>query len=126
VVDSPEEVRAAIGVTGQLSALDELLTGTDNMRLMADLNHLGRSGHARSDELLGRFGLVRSAVLTGHVVASLVQTLVSLAVVIGFAIALGFRPTANLLSWLAAIGVLVLLTFALVWLARRSGWPPRA
>ena len=42
VVREPDAVRAAIGVTGQFSAVDDLLTGMENMRLMADLNHLGR------------------------------------------------------------------------------------
>ena len=40
-------VRAAIGVTGQFSAVDELLTGEENMLLMADLHHLGRGPGAR-------------------------------------------------------------------------------
>jgi ABC-2 type transport system ATP-binding protein len=62
VVDDPDEVRAAIGVTGQFSALDELLTGMENLRLMADLNHLGRSaGRERVDELLDRFELADAA-----------------------------------------------------------------
>jgi ABC-2 type transport system ATP-binding protein len=62
VVDDPDEVRAAIGVTGQFSALDELLTGMENLRLMADLNHLGRSaGRERVGELLDRFGLADAA-----------------------------------------------------------------
>ena len=42
VVGEPDEVRAAIGVTGQFSAVDELLSGKENLRLMADLNHLDR------------------------------------------------------------------------------------
>jgi len=62
VVDDPDEVRAAIGVTGQFSALDELLTGMDNLRLMAALNHIGRStGKERVGELLDRFGLADAA-----------------------------------------------------------------
>jgi ABC-2 type transport system ATP-binding protein len=62
VVDAPDEVRAAIGVTGQFSAVDELLTGMENLRLMADLNHLGRSaGRERVGELLDRFGLADAA-----------------------------------------------------------------
>jgi ABC-2 type transport system permease protein len=65
--------------------------------------------------------IARSAVLTGHVLASLIQTLFSLAIVIGFAIALGFRPTAGPVPWLAAIGVLGLFSFALVWLATALG-----
>ena len=61
VVDDPDEVRAAIGVTGQFSALDELLTGMENMRLMADLNRLGSAGRERVDGLLDRFGLAAAA-----------------------------------------------------------------
>ena len=61
VVDDPGAVRAAIGVTGQFSALDELLTGMENMRLMADLNHLGSAGRERVEKLLDRFGLADAA-----------------------------------------------------------------
>src|SRR4029453_1339738 len=42
VVAERDAVRAAIGVTGQFSAVDNLLTGEENLRLMADLHHLGR------------------------------------------------------------------------------------
>jgi ABC-2 type transport system ATP-binding protein len=56
---NPDGVRAAIGVTGQFSAVDNLLTGEENLILMADLNHLGRSeGRRRAAELLERFDLV--------------------------------------------------------------------
>ena len=62
VVDDPDGVRASIGVTGQFSAVDELLTGKENLQLMADLNDLGRTaGRARVSELLDRFGLVDAA-----------------------------------------------------------------
>jgi ABC-2 type transport system ATP-binding protein len=62
VVADPDGVRASIGVTGQFSAVDELLTGRENLQLMADLNHLGRAaGRARVDELLARFELVEAA-----------------------------------------------------------------
>jgi ABC-2 type transport system ATP-binding protein len=55
-------VRRSIGVTGQFSAIDELLTGRENLKLMADLAHLPRDeGRARVDELLGRFDLVDAA-----------------------------------------------------------------
>jgi ABC-2 type transport system ATP-binding protein len=58
----PDAVRAAIGVTGQFSAVDGLLTGEENLLLMADLNHLGRSeGRRRAAELLARFDLVEAA-----------------------------------------------------------------
>jgi ABC-2 type transport system ATP-binding protein len=55
-------VRAVIGVTGQFSAVDNLLTGAENLRLMADLRHLGRDkGRRRVSELLERFDLADAA-----------------------------------------------------------------
>ncbi|RLL67415.1 ATP-binding cassette domain-containing protein [Streptomyces sp. Z26] len=58
VAASPDGVRAAIGVTGQFAALDDLLTAEENLLLMADLLRLGRrEGRARTRELLARFGL---------------------------------------------------------------------
>jgi ABC-2 type transport system ATP-binding protein len=58
----PDRVRAVIGVTGQFSAVDELLTGEENLRLMADLNHLGRlERSARVAQLLNRFDLADAA-----------------------------------------------------------------
>jgi ABC-2 type transport system ATP-binding protein len=58
----PDAVRRSIGVTGQFSAIDELLSGRENLRLMADLAHLP-AGEARSrvDGLLERFGLTDAA-----------------------------------------------------------------
>ncbi|HEY6277054.1 MAG TPA: ATP-binding cassette domain-containing protein [Streptosporangiaceae bacterium] len=54
----PDAVRAAIGVTGQFSAVDNLLTGEENLLLMADLHHLGRQQRRqRTAALLNRFGL---------------------------------------------------------------------
>ena len=61
----PDAVRAAIGVTGQFSAVDNLLTGEENLILMADLHHLGRAeGRRRAAELLDRFDLVDAATKT--------------------------------------------------------------
>jgi ABC-2 type transport system ATP-binding protein len=58
VARDPDPVRAAIGVTGQFSAVDKLLTGQENLLLMADLRHLGRrEGRRRAAELLERFDL---------------------------------------------------------------------
>jgi ABC-2 type transport system ATP-binding protein len=55
----PNAVRAAIGVTGQFSAVDKLLTGEENLILMADLHHLGRAeGRRRATQLLEQFDLV--------------------------------------------------------------------
>jgi ABC-2 type transport system ATP-binding protein len=58
----PDEVRRSIGVTGQFSAIDELLTGRENLRLMADLAHLSRADAThRVGELLAQFGLADDA-----------------------------------------------------------------
>ena len=58
----PGAVRAAIGVTGQFSAVDNLLTGTENLLLMADLHHLGRAERRRrAAELLDQFDLADAA-----------------------------------------------------------------
>src|ERR1051326_2397920 len=58
----PDAVRAAIGVTGQFSAVDGLFTGRENLLLMADLAHLPRAeGRRRAAELLERFELVDAA-----------------------------------------------------------------
>jgi ABC-2 type transport system ATP-binding protein len=58
----PDAVRAAIGVTGQFSAVDNLLTGEENLVLMADLHHLARAeGRRRATELLDRFDLTEAA-----------------------------------------------------------------
>ena len=62
VARDPDPVRAAIGVTGQLTAVDNLLTGEENLLLMADLRHLGRAdGRRRAAELLERFDLAEAA-----------------------------------------------------------------
>ena len=58
----PRGVRAAIGVTGQFSAVDNLLTGAENLQLMADLHHLGRARTPPARrELLDRFDLTDAA-----------------------------------------------------------------
>src|SRR5215470_1366761 len=62
VARDPDAVRALIGVTGQFSAVDNYLTGEENLRLMADLRHLGRqAGRRRIAELLERFDLTGAA-----------------------------------------------------------------
>jgi ABC-2 type transport system ATP-binding protein len=62
VAREPEAVRAAIGVTGQFSAVDNLLTGAENLRLMADLFHLPKAeGRRRAADLLERFDIADAA-----------------------------------------------------------------
>jgi ABC-2 type transport system ATP-binding protein len=61
ITTNPNAIRAAIGVTGQFSAVDDLLTGEENLILMADLHHLGRAeGRRRAAELLGQFDLAEA------------------------------------------------------------------
>jgi ABC-2 type transport system permease protein len=77
-----------------------------------------------TEGIINRFrtmAISRSSVLTGHVVGSMIQTLVTIAVVTVIAIAIGFRPTAGVGDWIAAIGLLVLVTFALTWLSAAFG-----
>ncbi|GAA3676874.1 ABC-2 type transport system ATP-binding protein [Lentzea atacamensis] len=62
VASDPVAVRAAIGVTGQFSAVDNLLTGRENLKLMADLNHLGRTdGKRKVEQLLEQFDIADAA-----------------------------------------------------------------
>jgi ABC-2 type transport system ATP-binding protein len=62
VAGDPDAVRTVIGVTGQLTAVDNLLTGEENLLLMADLHHLDRrEGRRRAAELLERFDLAEVA-----------------------------------------------------------------
>ncbi|MEV7778717.1 ABC transporter permease [Kitasatospora sp. NPDC088351] len=77
-----------------------------------------------TEGIVNRFrtmAISRSAFLTGHVVGSLIQTVIGLVLVIGAAFATGFRPDATPVEWLAAIGLLVFVTLALTWLAAGIG-----
>jgi ABC-2 type transport system permease protein len=74
--------------------------------------------------IMARFrtmAIARVSVLTGHVAGSLIQTMLSIAVVVVVALLIGFRPTANAVEWLAAIGLLALVTFAITWLSVALG-----
>jgi len=65
--------------------------------------------------------IARASVLTGHVLGSLIQVLAGFAILIGVAFGLGFRSTAGSIEWFAAIGMLILFAFALIWLAVALG-----
>jgi len=74
--------------------------------------------------IIARFrtmAIARVSVLTGHVVGSLIQTMVAMAIVIAFALLLGFSPTANAVDWVLAAGLLAMITFAMTWLAVALG-----
>jgi ABC-2 type transport system permease protein len=65
--------------------------------------------------------IVSSAVLTGHVVASVARNVVAMVLVIGVALAVGWRPSAGVVEWVAAVGVLVLFMTSISWLAAALG-----
>ena len=65
--------------------------------------------------------IARGSVLTAHVIGTLVQTFFSLAAVLAVGLLVGFRPSASPPEWLAAVGVLLLITFALTWLSVALG-----
>lgn len=65
--------------------------------------------------------IARSAALWGHVLTSLVSNAISIVVIILVAFIMGFRSSAGVLSWLAVIGILVLFTLALTWIAAIAG-----
>ncbi|GAA0708664.1 ABC transporter permease [Dactylosporangium roseum] len=77
-----------------------------------------------SEGIIARFrtmAISRASVLTGHVVGALVRTMASVALVIGVALLLGYRPTTDAGRWIAATGVVALLVLALTWLAVAVG-----
>jgi ABC-2 type transport system permease protein len=74
--------------------------------------------------IINRFKVMdisRSAVLSGHVVVTMLRSLIAIAAITGVAFAMGFRPAAGLLGWLGAIGLLVLLSFATSWITVALG-----
>ena len=77
-----------------------------------------------TEGIIARFrtmAISQTAVLTGHVIGSMIQTIASIAVVVVVAMLVGFRPTAGVVEWMSAIGLLVMFSFALIWLAVALG-----
>ncbi|MDV5143853.1 ABC transporter permease [Streptomyces sp. SBC-4] len=77
-----------------------------------------------TEGIVNRFrtmSISRAAFLTGHVVGSVIQTMIAIGLVIGIALAIGFRPDASAVEWVAALGLLGLLTLALTWLSAGMG-----
>jgi ABC-2 type transport system permease protein len=77
-----------------------------------------------TEGIVARFrtmAIARVSVLTGHVVGAMLQTFLAVAVVVAVAVAVGFRPDATVVEWIAAAGVLGLLAFALTWLTVAMG-----
>ncbi|MGC7095022.1 ABC transporter permease [Amycolatopsis lurida] len=77
-----------------------------------------------TEGIIARFrtmAIARVSVLTGHVLGSVIQTMLTVAVVLGVALLIGFDPAADLGGWLAAGGLVLALAFALIWLSVALG-----
>jgi ABC-2 type transport system permease protein len=77
-----------------------------------------------TEGIIARFrtmAISRIAVLSGHVLGAVFQTMLSLFVVTGVALAIGFRPTTGATQWVAALAVLAMITFSLTWVAVAMG-----
>jgi ABC-2 type transport system permease protein len=74
--------------------------------------------------IIARFrtmSIARASVLTGHVVGSMIQSMLGIGVITGLALLIGFRSAASPLAWLAVIGLLALTALALTWLTVALG-----
>ncbi len=74
--------------------------------------------------IIARFrtmAIARASVLTGHVLGTVIQVVLASLLVLVIAVAIGFRPTTEPLSWLAAFGLLLLTTVAIAWLSVAMG-----
>ncbi|WP_406153380.1 ABC transporter permease [Streptomyces sp. NBC_01023] len=77
-----------------------------------------------TEGIINRFrtmNITRSSFMTGHVIGSVVQTMLSTVLVVGVALAVGFRSGATPLEWLAAAGLLAAVAFAVTWLSTALG-----
>ncbi|MGW1798421.1 ABC transporter permease [Streptomyces sp. NPDC001984] len=77
-----------------------------------------------TEGIINRFrtmNITRSSFMTGHVIGSVITTMVSMVLVVGVAMAIGFRPDANPVEWLAAAGLLAAIAFAVTWLSCALG-----
>jgi len=101
---------------------------TPGMIVLAICYGLGSTATAVNSDMtkgiINRFKVMdvsRGAVLTGHVIASLLTNLISIAAIIGVAFLLGFSPAASFLDWLGVIGIVALLGLAAGWLTVALG-----
>ncbi|MFG2126172.1 ABC transporter permease [Streptomyces sp. NPDC048710] len=73
-----------------------------------------------TEGIIARFrtmAISRASVLTGHVIGTVIQTMLALALILGIGVAMGFRPDATPLEWIAAAGLMALVSLALTWIA---------
>jgi ABC-2 type transport system permease protein len=108
--------------------VDYIDYATPGLMLLAVCYGLGATATAVNSDMtkgiINRFKVMdvsRNAVLSGHVVASVLTNLIAIAALVGVAFLLGFSPSASLLDWLGVAGVVVLLGVAAAWLTVALG-----
>jgi ABC-2 type transport system permease protein len=108
--------------------VDYIDYATPGLMLLAVCYGLGATATSVNSDMtkgiINRFKVMdvsRGAVLTGHVVASVLTNLIAIAALIGVAFLLGFSPSASFLDWLGVVGIVVLLGFAAGWLTVALG-----
>jgi len=77
-----------------------------------------------SEGIIARFrtmAIARTSVLTGQVLGSLIRTMIGVGLVTGVALLMGFRPTADPVAWVAALGLIALVTLAITWMGVAFG-----
>src|SRR3954453_5612705 len=95
---------------------------TPGLMLLAVCYGLGATATAVNSDMtkgiINRFKVMdvsRGALLSGHVIASLLNNVIAVAAIVGTAFALGFRPSASLAGWLGVLGMVVLVGFSIGW-----------
>lgn len=111
--------------TGGVMYLNYVVPGILILGVAYSVQATALSVHADvSEGIIDRFrtmAIARSAVLIGHVIGSTLSTLAGLVVLVLVALGIGFRPTANVVEWLAALGMLAVALFAFAWLGTALG-----
>jgi ABC-2 type transport system permease protein len=122
-------LKAGLGTGSHVSYIDYVMPGIIVMTAAYGSSVTAQSVNRDSTEgIIARFrtmAISPASVLNGHVASALARTLVSVALVIGVAAGLGFRPAADAGRWLAAAGLTALLVLALTWLAVPFGLAAR-
>ena len=126
---TPDELKRQIPGTHAFNVgVDYIDYATPGLMLLAVCYGLGAIATSVNSDMtkgiINRFKVMdvsRGAVLTGHVVASVLTNLVAIAALIGVAFLLGFSPSASFLDWLSVVGIVVLLGFAAGWLTVALG-----
>lgn len=116
---------AAAGAGGREAYINYVVPGILLMTIASGANGTAISvAMDMTEGIIARFrtmAIARASVLTGHVVSSMIQTLIGIGIVTAIALLVGFNPPAGVGEWLAAIGVIAMITFAITWLSVALG-----